>query len=274
MSLTKNDGGHSPHTTSFALIRRVTFMKKLSKEYLYFLILFFLAVSVQAELKIAVKKFPHTFTDREMEDGHYANPHASGDGAFYEQELLQIGEEYGPKGATNVDIYESYVLDFGKSLEYDRYLLTPIKFMWAEKKDEVCTPIKNSYKCKQGQAYTNTCFLAVAEDGPYPKLDRFYEVVINEPRPLFCNEISAVGIYDGRKNKFLVTVRYFSLPQGAASSKKATMTVLFEAKKMTDKDGTSLVLIQDDACLGNPNRIDTISEARKALAACAKSKNR
>jgi len=230
-----------------------------------FLMLFFCTFSAQADMKIRVRNF-HTLTDEELAQGHYANIHGD-DGVYFDQDLRQFGYEYGPKGANEVDVSESYVLDFGKPLE--QYLVTPVRFMEAKKEGEACTPIKNTYQCKQGQAYTNTCFLTTAQDLG-PKLNDLYRIEINEPAPLFCKEVPAVGLYDGKKNQFLVTVRYFPISQGKQSRAISSMTVLFKAKKLkTGVVDSTIELTQDDSCLGNPNRIGSIPEARKRLQQCA-----
>jgi hypothetical protein len=220
---------------------------------------------VWAELHITIKKFARSFSDVEMEKGKYVNPHVGGDRVFFEQDLQRLGDNYGALGASEVNISDGYLLNFGKPADFDRYLLTPIRFMEAQKKGESCTPIKSIYRCKQGQAYTNTCFLTVAEDGPYPKLaDNMYRIYINESKPLFCNEVGAVGLYDSKKNQFLVTINYFPVPQKDGVKNSLSMTVLFEVQKMRSE----INLIQDDTCLGNPNNYDTIAKARAALKKC------
>ena len=45
------------------------------------------------------------------------------------------------------------------------------------------------------------------------------------------------------------------------------MTTLFTVKDV----GGKIEVEQDDRCLGNPNRIETIPDARKRLRACEKS---
>ena len=46
------------------------------------------------------------------------------------------------------------------------------------------------------------------------------------------------------------------------------MTVLLRVK---ENDG-KVEIVQDDSCLGNPNRIETIPDARRSLKKCAASK--
>jgi hypothetical protein len=99
---------------------------------------------------------------------------------------------------------------------------------------------------------------------------------IKERFPHFCNAMPALGVANKNNNELLVTMQNFipqalqGLPVTPTGGGWFRMTSLFRVNVVNGK----IEVEQDDTCLGNTNRIDTISEARKALAACAKSKNR
>ena len=86
--------------------------------------------------------------------------------------------------------------------------------------------------------------------------------------------MSAIGAANKTNNELLVTMQYFLI--GGESAKEISeigsgwfrMTSLFRVKAVNGK----IEVEQDDACLGNPNRIDNIPEARKTLRQCAGSK--
>lgn len=229
--------------------------------------------TAQAELKILPHEFAKTYSDAEMEENHYANPHVGGDGVFYEQDLLQLGADYGAAGDEDVKIGDT----FRFVLDKDTYLLTSLSFMAARDEGETCTPTSDAYLCKEGQLYTNDCFLTLAEDGPYPKTageSDLYQIDIRESVPVYCSGVSSVGIYDKKKNLFLVTVRYSRIdksnPQkGFYKKGELALSALLEAKKTP----SGISLVQVDSCIGNPNHIETIPEARKALTQCETQKS-
>ncbi|MDR3392639.1 MAG: hypothetical protein P4L77_12990 [Sulfuriferula sp.] len=239
---------------------------------LFFCLSIFLLSSgpVCAELKLSVHKFAETYSDEDVEENHLVNPHIGGDGVLYEQDLLQLAADYG--AVTSIeDAKIGNTLNF--RIDGEDYLLTSLSFMEAENDNDTCTPINGTYQCKEGKTYTNSCFLTLAEDnGPYPKLtgaSDLYEVKIHDSVPIYCSDVAAVGVYDKDKNLFLVAVRYIHITDKTQSRKqeknnKIGMSVLFQAQKT--RDGMNLVQI--DSCLGNPNHIGTISEARKMLAQC------
>lgn len=243
-----------------------------SKLILFFCLSVFLLSSgpVYAELKLSVHKFAETYSDEEVEENHLANSHVGGDGVFYEQDLLQLAADYGVVTSIE-DAKIGNTLNF--RIDGEDYLLTSLSFMKAKSDKDVCTPIIGTYQCKEGKPYTNSCFLTLAEDnGPYPKLtgiSDLYEVKIHDSVPIYCSDVAAAGVYDKDKNLFLVAVRYIRITDKTQSQKNDKnniigMSALFQAQKT--RDGINLV--QVDSCLGNPNHIGTISEARKMLAQC------
>ena len=97
-----------------------------------------------------------------------------------------------------------------------------------------------------------------------------HRIRIDERFPVWCNAVPAVGVHDKKRNELLVTFQYFPTDRKVASkisevgSGWIRMTSLFRLK---EENGRILVE-QDDACLGNSNRIETIPEARKLLKQC------
>ena len=88
---------------------------------------------------------------------------------------------------------------------------------------------------------------------------------------LFCNAVPAIGTADKARNQLLITVQYFPIDRelaraaGEIGDGWMRMTVLLQLREENGK----LLVEQDDACLGNPNRIETIAEARNLLLRCA-----
>ena len=103
------------------------------------------------------------------------------------------------------------------------------------------------------------------------------EKIINEPRQLegwpACNKLLAVGSVKGGANSLLLSIGY---KDSAAPANKSEdeyvlrMTVKLDFLK--DDEGR-VKIVQDDACLGNPNTYATISAARAILSSCG-AKNR
>ena len=95
-------------------------------------------------------------------------------------------------------------------------------------------------------------------------------VKVNEPYPFYCNWVAAVGVRAKGSDDLLVTVQYFPINQKLASNASKIgsgwnrMTVLFHIKAIDGK----IIAEQDDTCLGNPNRVDNIADARKRLVKC------
>ena len=152
-----------------------------------------------------------------------------------------------------------------------KYFLQPSIFMSKSRPDEVCTPTSDpglTYQCDEGQRHTVDCHL-IFFDAKFAEAG-FNTVKVNEPYPFYCNWVAGVGIGAKGSDDLLVTVQYFPIDQNLASKASEIgsgwnrMTVLFHIKAVDGK----IVAEQDDACLGNPNRIDNIPDARKRLAKC------
>lgn len=165
-------------------------------------------------------------------------------------------------------------LDLGFQLHIDgsKYYIQPVKFMAKERPDETCTPaaFKNAptYQCEEGQRYKVSCHLMFFNaQFENVGIHRFHP---HEPYDNYCNAVPAIGVADKARNELFVTFQYFPIDEKAASkvseigSDWKRMTSLFRLKLVDGK----ITVEQDDSCLGNPNAIETIPDARAALKRC------
>ena len=152
-----------------------------------------------------------------------------------------------------------------------KFFLQPSKFMTKSRPDEVCTPTSGpglTYQCEEGQRLTSDCHL-IFFDAKFVEAG-FSTVKVNEPYPFYCNWVAAVGVRAKGSDDLLVTVQYFPINQKLANNASEIgsgwnrMTVLFHIKAIDGK----IIAEQDDTCLGNPNRVDNIADARKRLVKC------
>lgn len=162
----------------------------------------------------------------------------------------------------------------GFQLYFDdrKYYIQPMRFMARDKQGEVCTPAPSkgrlTYLCEEGQTYKLSCHLMLFNEQFKPI--GLHRIHADELFPVWCNAVPAMGVYDKKKNELLVTFQYFPTDRKAASkisevgSGWIRMTSLFRLK---EENGRILVE-QDDSCLKNPNRIESIPDARKALKRC------
>lgn len=164
----------------------------------------------------------------------------------------------------------------GYQLYFDdrKYYLQPMRFMAKDRSDEVCTPADGkgslNYRCEEGQTYKHSCHLMFFNT--HYELVGIYRVRIDEPFPVWCNAVPAAGLYDKKQNEMLVTLQYFPTNRKTANKVSEVgsgwirMTSLFRLKEENGK----VSIEQDDSCLKNPNRIETIPEARKILKQCVR----
>jgi len=150
------------------------------------------------------------------------------------------------------------------------YYIEGAMFVPKNRTDEVCTALGgHDYKCKEGQNFSYRSHLLFFN----ANFDHVgtYRFKINEPAEYFVNAMPAMGVYDKARNELLVTVQYFPIGQKAASKVSEVgsgwkrMTILFRVKAVDGK----IEVEQDDTCLKNPNGIESIPDAKKALKACA-----
>ena len=146
----------------------------------------------------------------------------------------------------------------------------PVRFMPQSHPGERCTNVAQAlaYRCKEGPRHTQACHIGLF-DAHFREVG-WHTIRIDEAAPLFCNAVPAVGVGNADRNELLVTVQYFFI-DGQHASKVSEigsgwkrMTVLLRL----DAGQEGIRIEQDDRCLGNPNRIDTVPDARKALKRC------
>lgn len=153
------------------------------------------------------------------------------------------------------------------------YYVQPTRFMHQSYSGEICH-VKDfvnmpTYQCVEGQRHTVACHIGIY-DSQFKEVG-WRTIQIKEPYQVYCNSDIAMGI--GRKglDELLMTIQYFPIDRKAASkvseigSGWMRMTVQLKLSKSADGH---IVIDQDDTCLGNPNSIDTIPDARKALRQC------
>jgi hypothetical protein len=172
--------------------------------------------------------------------------------------------------ATAGDAQSALELPFKLAMDDARFYIQPATFMAQSQPGEVCTPVGKvlNYQCKEGQRYTQACHIALF-DANFREVG-WHTIRINESAPVFCNAVPAIGVFNADRNELLVTVQYFFIDGKRASKMSEVgsgwkrMTVLLKLK--ADKD--HIAIEQDDGCLGNPNRVDTIPDARKTIKHC------
>lgn len=167
------------------------------------------------------------------------------------------------------------VQDLGYKLTLDgqQFYLQPILFMARSRPDEVCTPVdfndKPVYRCQEGQRYAVKCHVFIF-DSNFREVG-FHTVQINETWPYFCNAIPSAGVGDKSRDEILLTVQYFPIDDQPAKkiseigSSWRRMTVRLRLSEVQGK----VNIEQDDSCLGNPNRVVSVPDARRQLRQCA-----
>ncbi|PKO85853.1 MAG: hypothetical protein CVU18_17985 [Betaproteobacteria bacterium HGW-Betaproteobacteria-12] len=166
----------------------------------------------------------------------------------------------------------------GYQLYFDdrKYYLQPMRFMAKDRPDEVCKPTHGkgplSYRCEEGQTYKHSCHLMFFNTRY--ELVGVHRIRTDEPFPIWCNALPATGVANKTKNELLVTFQYFPTDRKVASkisdvgSGWIRMTSLF---RLVEENGR-ISIEQDDSCLKNPNRIESIPDARAILKRCAQPK--
>jgi hypothetical protein len=177
----------------------------------------------------------------------------------------------GPRGSAEL------ALPYKLFLDDTQYYLQPMLFMARRHEGEVCTPAPYdkapTYRCVEGQRYTRGCHVLVF-DRAFKEVG-FHTVRINESQPYFCNAVVSAGVASRVRNELLLTVQYFPLDGQAASeaseigSSWRRMTIRLRLRAAQGKDQGRVAIEQDDGCLGNPNRIETVPDAREKLRRCA-----
>lgn len=176
----------------------------------------------------------------------------------------------------NMFFGQGYRMFFDGELNY----ATVLGFMPKMQPDEVCNiqreTSKPTYRCEQGQRYTLACHLGLYN----AKFEEagWHTVTIRESQPVFCNAVPAMGRYDSKHNDLLLIIQYFGLDEPKVATTRSEIgsgwqRMAVRLKLSRDQDGRFSVE-QDDSCLGNPNVIDTIDDARRKLRQCEKQPGR
>lgn len=161
-----------------------------------------------------------------------------------------------------------YSLGLGVMIDNVKYYVKPAQFMAKSRPDEICTPTEKvlDYQCKEGQRLTSGCHLLFFNS--QKEWVGMYTIHINQKEPpYYCNAVLGMGAADKSKNEMLVTSQYFLLNGGGArkvselGSSWIRMTSLLRIKAVNGR----IEVEQDDSCLGNPNRLEAIADARKVL---------
>ena len=160
------------------------------------------------------------------------------------------------------------------SLNGHMYSMFANTFMHKTKPDEVCSWLKAeknglpNYQCPEGQPLHFDCHFYFVNDDIQIKAVHIAKLSIPESsRPPFCQTVLGVGAANKTAPALMVTVQYFNTESPVAKtasqlgSNWLRSTLLF---RLQEKDG-ELVVTQDDSCLGNPNKFETIPDARKAF---------
>lgn len=164
-------------------------------------------------------------------------------------------------------------LGFKLFVDQEKFYLQPTLYMPQSRPGEVCTSVGKvtAYQCKEGQRETQACHIGFF-DNQFHEVG-WHTIRINESVPIFCNAVPAVGAYDAKQNAMLVTVQYFAIDHKPAAKPSEIgsgwkrMTVLL---RLTSDNG-KINVEQDDRCLGNPNQVATVPDAKRSLRRCTAS---
>lgn len=241
--------------------------EKLAMKFISLLLLFMQMTAAGAHIRVTDKWASEIGPDgRFLPDDQIEKAHSYDVAEKYAESMNAAAPHRSVSGSDGVILFVDEV----------KYYLRAVHFMPKSRPDEVCTPrdFNNAptYECEEGQKHTKSCHLIA--------LDSHYEVVgmqrvdIHEPFKSWCNQVLGIGTADKAANELLVTVQYFSVEHKAASRISEVgdswrrMTLLFHVKDANGK----IELAADTRCLKNPNSIETIPEARKALKLCGVTK--
>ena len=176
-----------------------------------------------------------------------------------------------PEKRRDLDIKQE--LGYKLYINGTKYYMQPMLFMARSRPDEVCTPVdfndKPVYRCQEGQQYAVKCHVFIF-DSNFREVG-FHTVQINETWPYFCNAIPSAGVGDKSRDEILLTVQYFPIDDQPAKkiseigSSWRRMTVRLRLSEVQGK----VNIEQDDSCLGNPNRVVSVPDARRQLRQCA-----
>lgn len=159
-------------------------------------------------------------------------------------------------------------------IDKKKYYLQPTLFMAKQHPGDVCTPAPHDktrpYQCVEGQRYRKDCHVLIFND----KFEEvgYHRIEIKEPYQFYCNAVPAMGVGDAANNLVLATIQYFPIDRKHASTVAEVgqdwirMTVALRLRRQADGH---VLIEQEDECLGNPNHIDTVPDAKRQLKKCA-----
>jgi hypothetical protein len=184
-----------------------------------------------------------------------------------EKTALLLSSVISPSGKAVVQFNQAFKLYLDNNL----YYVDGAMFVPKRHEGDVCTPkltLKLNYDCAEGQRYAKKAHLLFFNN-QFESIGT-YQLKINVPYEYYTNAIPAMGVYNKDRNELLATVQYFPIDRKITnkvddvSSGWKRITVLLRLKIVDGK----IEVEQDDACLKNPNSIETITDARKALKYC------
>lgn len=141
---------------------------------------------------------------------------------------------------------------------------------------EDCKPspdeLNPGHRCEWRRKGFNVCHLYMF-NGKSLKLEnvtrlniaRDKKQMVGLPR---CNGIEAMAVAKAIPDAMLITIRYSDSAEPADPRNEPPRFYSTVLLRFSDDHG-KLKIVQDDSCLGNPNKYKTVATARKALTACS-----
>jgi hypothetical protein len=158
------------------------------------------------------------------------------------------------------------------NVEGQLFYVQPATLMLRSRPDEVCTPSKfknrPDYKCDEGQRETRDCVLLI-QDSAFREVG-FLKINLNRATPSYCNAIVGVGVAIKGKDDLLITTQDFPI-DGPGATKVQDIGQRWHRQTALVHVGLAegrVDLVQDDRCLGNPNSLESIPDARKKIHEC------
>lgn len=159
------------------------------------------------------------------------------------------------------------------TLNGEVFYLVPMTFMAQAKKGDMCSvknwPLSVVSRCDEGQVFAPSCHLGIFDVNF--KAVGWHTASVHEKASVFCSADMALGVGKKSSDDLLWSFQYSPVDPSAASKVLGRdlpwqrMTVRLTLHKTIDG---RVAIEQDDRCLGNPNHIKTIPDARRALRQC------
>jgi hypothetical protein len=171
----------------------------------------------------------------------------------------------------DADLGLSHKLFIDKRTHY----LQPTIFMAKQHPGEVCAPAQHdktrAQQCVEGRRYRKDCHLLIFND-QFQEVGH-HRIEIKGTDQFHCNAVPALGVGDKATNLILATIQYGPFDSERADSVSKVgqgwkrMTVALRLRQEADGH---VVFQQEDDCLGNPNHIDSVPDAKRRSRECAK----